>query len=442
VLAIPAERFRELAGLDPELGSLVLRTCLTRRSLLLTMGAGLRIVGSRYSSDTRRLREFAIRNQIPHVWLDLEDDPTAEALVRELDVSPDDLPVVIWRDQILRNPTGAELGRVLGLRSPAASRGACELIVVGAGPAGLAAAVYAASDGLDTLVVDALAAGGQAGTTSRIENYLGFPEGLSGTELADRALVQARKFGARITVPAEATGLAERGGHHVLTLDGGEELESRALLIAAGVRYRRLPVQRLEHFEGSSVYYAATPMEARLCGGDPVAVVGGGNSAGQGALFMAQSSSQVHLILREGELTEHMSRYLADRLERTPNVRVMTHTEVRELLGEEELEAIVVEDNRNGERATLPARALFVFIGADPHTGWLGDQVALDERGYVLTGPDAGSSTSLGTSRPGVFAAGDVRSGSARRVGAAVGEGTIAVRFVHEHLREAYAAWA
>jgi thioredoxin reductase (NADPH) len=302
--------------------------------------------------------------------------------------------------------------------------------------------VYAASEGLETVAIDAVATGGQAATSSRIENYLGFPEGLSGAELADRALIQARKFGARISVPAEATALGERSSHHLISVDGGEGFECRVVVIATGVRYRRLDVPGLDEFEQTSVYYAATPTEAQLCRGDPVAVVGGGNSAGQATMFLSRFAARVHLIVREDDLAENMSRYLADRIERTENVDVLLHSEVRELTGREELETVLVEDRHSGERRAIDVRALFVFIGAQPCTGWLRGAVELDDGGYVLTGAPAGSATLLETSRASVFAAGDVRSGSAQRVAAAVGEGAVAVRLAHEYLRQTYTSSA
>jgi thioredoxin reductase (NADPH) len=441
VLAVPAAAVRELACREPALGDILLRACLVRRSMLVGLATGLRIVGSRHSPDARRLREFAARNRIPHVWLDLEEDRTAEALLQEFDVAPEDTPIVIWRGkEVLRNPSNAEVGRLIGLRAPPARGQFFDLVVAGAGPAGLTAAVYAASDGLEAVVLDAVATGGQAATASRIENYLGFPEGISGADLADRALIQARKFDARISVPAEVRRLERRGGNHLLSLEDGDGLECRALVIATGARYRKLDVPRLEEFEKTSVHYAATPLEAQLCQGEPVAVVGGGNSAGQGALFLSRYGATVSLFLREDELTRNMSRYLADRIERAANIEVRRHSEVRELVGDGELEAVVVEDNRTGRRERVAARALFVFIGANPCSGWLAGQVELDDGGYILTGPAAGSTSLLETSRPGVFAAGDVRSGSAQRVAAAVGEGAMAVRLVHEHLRRTYAA--
>jgi thioredoxin reductase (NADPH) len=404
-------------------------------------------VGSRFSPDTRRLREFAARNRLPHRFIDLEKDGAAEALLCQLDIRPEETPVVIWRaESVLRNPTNAELAKAIGLRSPAPPA-INDLVVVGAGPAGLTAAVYGASEGLKTVVLESVAAGGQAGTSPRIENYLGFPSGISGSDLTERAIIQAEKFGALITVPAEATALSAGGGHHVITLDDGTSVAGRAVIIATGVRYRRLPVPRLGEFEGTSVYYAATQMEAKVCSGDPVVIVGGGNSCGQGALFLARYASSVHLVAREQDLTRSMSRYLIHQIERHTKIEVLLGKEVCELVGQGgTLEAVVVEDNGSRERRTLEAKAMFVFIGAEPHVGWLGDKIALDARGFVLTGQDAASARNgdhpgaahppvvFETSRPGVFAVGDVRSGSVKRVASAVGEASMAVRFVHEHL--------
>jgi thioredoxin reductase (NADPH) len=443
VLAVPPERLRELVTHDTNLGDLILRAFLLRRSVLIGLGAGFRIIGSRYAPDTRRIREFAARNRLPHHWIDLEQDTEAEALLRELGVSPEETPVVIWRGrEVLRNPSNVELAKLFGLPLPRTKDEVCDLIVVGAGPAGLAAAVYGASEGLDTMAMDALATGGQAGTSSRIENYLGFPAGVSGAELTDRAVLQAEKFGAELTIPARATSLEQRGDHYAIGLEDGQELRARAVVIATGVQYRRLPVPRLEELEGTSVYYAATLMEAQLCRGDPIAVVGGGNSAGQAALFLTAYASHVDLIVREPVLTENMSRYLADRIERNPDIDVHLHSEVRALCGRDALEALDVEDNRTGASERLQARALFVFIGAAPHTQWLGENIALDSGGYILTGPDACNGDvsddrvplMLETSLPAVFAAGDVRSGSIKRVASAVGEGSIAIRMVHERV--------
>jgi thioredoxin reductase (NADPH) len=330
---------------------------------------------------------------------------------------------------------------------PDSPEAACDLVVVGAGPAGLAAAVYGASEGLTTVVLDSVATGGQAGTSSRIENYLGFPAGISGAELADRAVIQAEKFGATISVPAAATGLGERDGLHAVRLDDGTEIRTRTVVIATGARYRRLDLPRLDEFEGSSVYYAATFTEARFCDRQPVAIVGGGNSAGQATVYLSQHAAKVRLLIAHADLGRDMSRYLVDQIERDPAVEVHRNTEVRELIGRDgALEELVVDRNDTGATDRLPATLLFVFIGARPCTDWLRGSVALDERGYVLTGPDrvprdatpAGGRPPqvLETSRPGVLAVGDVRSGSIKRVASAVGEGAMAVRLVHAHLAQ------
>jgi thioredoxin reductase (NADPH) len=438
VLEVSVDQLQRLVTYDAALGDLILRAYLIRRELLIGIGAGFRIVGSRYSPDTRRLREFAARNRLPHRWIDLEEDPGAETLIRALGIAPEETPVVIWGGrEVLRNPSNVELARRIGLPVPRPLEDISDLIVVGAGPAGLAASVYGASEGLTTVTVDGVATGGQASTSSRIENYLGFPSGISGAELAERATLQAQKFGAQLSVPAEATGLEPRGGHYALTIADGPTVIGRAVVIATGARYCKLPVPGLERFEGASVFYAATLVEAMMCRDDAIAVVGGGNSAGQATLFLARHASRVHLLIRGHDLATSMSRYLADRIERNPNVEVMLHSEVREVRGDDSLEALVIEDNRSGERRLLPARELFVFIGAEPHTGWLGDEVALDDRGFVLAGAQAsgdGSRRFLETNLPGVLAVGDVRSGSIKRVASAVGEGAMAVKFVHDHL--------
>jgi thioredoxin reductase (NADPH) len=435
VLAVPLDRLRDLVSRDPRLADLILRAFLIRRSLQLTLGAGFAIIGSRFSADTRRLREFAARNRLPHHWIDLETDAEAERLLRELGIERDETPVVIWRGEVLRNPDNERLAAAVGLRRATPVQSVCDLIVVGAGPAGLAAAVYGASEGLATVVLESVATGGQAGTSSRIENYLGFPAGISGAELADRAEIQARRFGAELTVPATAVALEERDGHHVVLLDNEARISSRAVLVASGVRYRKLDLPGLDAVTSTSVYYAATELEANLCRKDPVVIVGGGNSAGQAAVFLAQHAAEVLLVVRSNELGQDMSRYLADRIERSEGINVLAHSELREAHGERALEEVVVEDLKTGERHVEPAKALFVFIGGLPQVRWLGDQILFDDRGYVLTGSQLpGERPLLETSRAGVFAAGDVRSGSVRRVAAAVGDGALAIRMVHEHL--------
>jgi thioredoxin reductase (NADPH) len=435
VLAVSVEALREVVPRDSQLADLILRGFLVRRSLQLTIGAGFTIVGSRFSADTRRLRDFAARNRLPHHWIDLENDDDAERLLRELGIARAKTPVVLWRGKVLRNPSNEQLAELVGLRPAAPPRSVCDLIVVGAGPAGLAAAVYGASEGLATMVVDSVATGGQAGTSSRIENYLGFPAGISGSELADRAVVQCKRFGADLVVPAAADGLGREDGQHVVRLDGGERVTGRAVVIASGVHYRRLELPGLDSLEPTSVYYAATEVEASMCDGDPVVIVGGGNSAGQAAVFLSQYAGLVTMVVRSNDLGRDMSRYLADRIEGIDQIQVLLHSEPCAVRGRRVLEEVVVDDLETGKRQPVPAKALFVFIGSVPQVRWLGDQIELDEHGYVRTGSQLSPGRRLlETSRPGVFAAGDIRSGSVKRVAAAVGDGALAVRLVHEYL--------
>ena len=449
VLAVPVDRLRELVARDPALGDLILSACLIRRSILIGLGAGLRIVGSRYSPDARRLRDFAARNRIPSRWLDLETDPGVEAPLSQLGVAPSDTPIVIVHGRLLRNPSNAELAAAIGLPAPTAPSASCDLLVVGAGPAGFSAAVYGASEGMETVVLDGTATGGQAGTSSRIENYLGFPSGISGAELADRAVIQARKFGARFEVPATATSIGRNDDQYTVRLDDAPPVTARSVVIATGATYRRLDVPRLEHFEQMSIYYAATQAEALLCREDPIAIVGGGNSAGQAAVFLSRYAARVTLIVRARDLRENMSRYLIDQIGQIANVDVLLGTEVRELLGDRALEAVAAAD-RTGARRVIRARALFVFIGVTPCTGWLDGLVDLDDHGFVRTGQHAGRAAGdaveadtdwpcsvLETSQPGIFAVGDVRSGSIKRVAAAVGEGAMAIRLALERMQSA-----
>jgi thioredoxin reductase (NADPH) len=437
VLAIPARRLRALALHEPELGDLILRALLVRRSLLIDSGAGFRIVGTRTSRDTQRLRSFAVRNRLPHRFLDIEQDAFAESLMSQFHISPDDLPIVIVPGHaVLRNPTNAELADATGLRKRNDTREVVDLIVVGAGPSGLAAAVYGASEGLTTVVLDAVATGGQAATSSRIENYLGFPAGISGAELAERATIQAQKFGARITIPGEARALRRDHGCYTVLAEADLEIVGRSVIIATGALYRKLDLARLADFEMTSVYYAATRFEAQQCGHQSVAIVGGGNSAGQAAVFLSQTVPQVYLLIRHGDLHRDMSQYLIDQIGAIPNVQVRYHNEIRELLGDQTLTGLVVEDNQTGERETLVVGALFVFIGATPCTSWLVNTIALDQDGFVRTGERATATDGdarpqlLESSWPGVFAVGDVRSGSVKRVASAVGEGAMAVRLI------------
>jgi thioredoxin reductase (NADPH) len=446
VLVVPTERVRALVAHDPVLSDLILRAYLWRRSLLIQEGSGFRIIGSCYSPDTARLREFAARNRLPHRWLDLERDKQAERLLQRFGVGAGDTPVVIWGGEVLRNPTNTELARRVGLPVPDTVPDESDVVVVGAGPAGLGAAVYAASDGLTTAAMERIATGGQAGTSSRIENYLGFPGGISGADLAERAVLQAGKFGARILVSAEITRLESDGGQHRITLADGGSAVARAVVLAMGARYRRLDVPGIESFEGNGVYYAATFQEALMCGTGPVVIVGGGNSAGQAAIFLAARVSRVYVVIRGDDLNKTMSRYLVDQIHQHPRVTVRSCTEIREVHGNGALTAVVTEDKRTGERHSIQTLALFVFIGADPNTPWLAGAIELDDRGFVPTGPAALYSgadaarrstqrqpTMLETSQPGVFAAGDVRSGSVKRVASAVGEGSMAIRQIHEY---------
>jgi len=449
VLELHPEQIRRAVGELPEVSEVLLRAFLMRRTLLLSQGyQGIRIVGSRFSPEAHHLREFASRNAIPYTWLDLEADPHAEELLRTFGVGPEQLPVVIGRDGKWRsNPSTADLARYMGLSATLDASDVYDLVVVGAGPAGLAASVYASSEGLRTLTLDNTAPGGQAGTSSRIENYLGFPTGISGKELAGRAMLQAQKFGAQISVPGSAVSLGMEGGMRTVRLDDGTRVIARCVLIASGAEYRSLDVPGLKPLEGAGVYYAATEMEARLCGGDDAVIVGGGNSAGQAAMYLSRFARMVHVVIRGDDLGKSMSRYLVDRIERSANITVHRESEVAAVEGTDSLRAITLRHAGGGE-TRVPTRALFLFIGARPRTAWLKDCVELDRAGFVLTGDGVSAEAReaerwqalrrspffLETSLPGVFAAGDVRSSSVKRVASAVGEGSMAVSFVHAHI--------
>lgn len=437
---------RELVAGQPELGDIILNALMARRQLLRQFPdfSGLRVIGSRYSADTFRIREFLARNLVLFTWLDLEGDAEVEQTLRRLGVTPADTPVVAGPQLLLRNPTDTQLAEALGIRR-AISRTVHDLVVVGCGPAGLAAAVYGASEGLDTVVLDGLAPGGQSSGTMRIENYLGFPAAVSGQELAERAVVQARKFGASLSIPNRVAGLSFENAYTRVHLDGSDAVMTRCLVIATGNEYRRLLAEGCAPFEGRAVFYAATLVEAQLCAGAEVVVVGGGNSAGQAAVFLAQRSRKVRLVVRGDALGKSMSAYLVHRIERTENIEVISNTKVVRIVGNGGLRAVEVADIRTGARRTLPAMALFSFIGATPRTEWLPAEIERDEHHFVCTGPALAGSPHwsgrrqpflLETSRPGVFAAGDVRAGSVKRFASAVGEGAMAVQFVHEYLKQ------
>ena len=445
ILVVPAQEFRSLLGRELVFGDFVLQTLFRRRKALERLQLGIRIIGSRFDPNTHRLREFAARNRILHDWVDTDglavDDQDAN------DASHG--PIVVLRSRKrLHNPSNAELAMGLGLHySRAPVEKTYDLVVIGAGPAGLAAGVYGGSGGLSTVILDAVAVGGQAATSARIENYLGFPAGLSGADLAERARLQATKFGVQILVPCSAVGLTSRGGDHVVALEDGRELLAGGVILAIGVQYRRLPVPRLEEFEGLGVTYAIASAREQLRSGDAVVVVGGANSAGQAALALAEDGRRVQMIVREESLVKSMARYLRDRIADS-NIEVLFGTEVRELAGDGHLERVTVENAKTGQRRTIDAGGMVVLIGAVPRTEWLAGAIEIDAEGFVLTGAalnpnlrDREPWASLGrvpflleTSRPGVFAVGDVRSGSTRMVAAAVGEGGMAVRFVAEHL--------
>jgi thioredoxin reductase (NADPH) len=437
---------REIINLHPALGDTILQAFIARRQLLRESGefAGIRVIGSRYSSDTSRVRDFLTKNRLPFTWLDLEANPDVTQLLKQFGVSEADTPLVTWgRKLILRNPTDRELAEVLGIRRPL-ERTTYDLIVVGAGPAGLGAAVYAASEGLTTVVLESAGPGGQAGRSMRIENYLGFPTGISGSELAERAAVQANKFGAHIAVPSPVIRLTLEGQYPTLHIEGGETLTAKCVLIASGADYRRLPAEGCERYEGCGVYYAATLNEAPLCRKAEAVVIGGGNSAGQAAVFLSTIARNVYLIIRADDLYANMSAYLARRIEQTPNIEVLLNTTVRAMRGDNHLREIEIVNNETGEAQTLTTAAVFSFIGAEPRTNWLPPEIEKDAKEFVRTGAELVHSPHwtvkrepflLETSRAGVFAAGDVRADSIKRVASAVGEGAMAVKFVHEYLK-------
>jgi thioredoxin reductase (NADPH) len=428
-IAVDREQLRGLLFEDGPLGDLLLSTFMARREALQRRdGIGFEVIGPHSLPATRAMVEFARRNRMPFTWRDPGEDVAAAGLVAGL--RDDELPLVRLPGAVeLRNPTTGAVSRALGVGAELAPRETVDLVVVGGGPAALGAAVYGASEGLDTLVVEGTALGGQAGASRRIENYLGFPAGISGTELTTRAITQARKFGARTATPYLAVGLVPGDDRHVVLLEDGHEVAARAVLLATGAEYRRPPLDGLADYEGVSVFYAAGPPEAQLCGATRVGVVGGGNSAAQAAVWLARGGALVTLLHRRAHLAETMSDYLVHEIDRY-GIAVRDRTEIARLHGTDgHLEAVTL---KSGER--LPLSFLFLFIGASPCTGWLPDVVACDPDGFVLTGEAAGAESLLETSVPGIFAAGDVRSGSVKRCATAVGEGAMVVRYVHDRL--------
>ena len=447
VYEIAGEALRQVLNQCPDLSDIVLHAFIARRQMLRASGdfTGLRVIGSRYSRGTFRIRDFLARNRLKFTWLDLEDDPAVDRLLKQFGLSEADTPVVAWgHTLLLRNPSNQELAERIGIRQPL-EQVVYDLVVVGSGPAGLAAAVYGASEGLNTVVLERTAPGGQAGMSMRIENYLGFPTGLTGAELADRAVVQAGKFGAHLTVPAQVTSLTFDNTYPVLKLDDGETVVTKCLLIATGAEYRRLAVEGCEQFEGAGVYYAATFNEAQMCKGTDVIVVGGGNSAGQAAVFLSAHTRKVYVVIRNDSLHKKMSSYLVRRVEQTANIEVLRNTTIQRISGNSHLSEVEALNDKTGDVKTLAVSALFSFIGAVPRTDWLPAEIERDDKSFVLTGTTLAQSPHwtarrrpflLETSRAGVFAAGDVRSGSIKRVASAVGEGAMAVQFVHEYLKE------
>jgi thioredoxin reductase (NADPH) len=434
---------------DSELSDILMRAFILRRVELIARGLGdVVLVGSAHCAGTLRVKEFLTRNGHPYAYVDLDRDADAQQLLDRFHVGAADVPVLICRgDAVLRNPSNTKIAECLGFNDAIDRTHVRDLVIVGAGPAGLAAAVYGASEGLDVLVLETNVPGGQAGSSSRIENYLGFPTGISGQELTGRAYTQAQKFGAQIMIAKGAATLACAQQPYVVRVDEDTEVRARAVVIASGAEYRKPAIDNLSQFEGAGVYYAATPMEAQLCGQEDVIIVGGGNSAGQAAAFLAQTANRVHILVRAEGLAGTMSRYLIRRLEDNPTIVLHTGTELVALEGDRHLERVRWRDNRTGDIQTHDIRHVFVMAGATPNTAWLDRCVVLDDKGFIKTGPDISQGELaeaqwplarppylLETSRPGVFAVGDVRSGNIKRVASAVGEGSIAIAFVHQVL--------
>ena len=450
VIELDHQQMLSLVQTDVELSGIFMRAFILRRVELIAAGVGdIVLVGSAYSADTLRIKEFLMRNGHPYSYIDLERDLDVQNLLDTFQVSASEIPVLICRGQIvLRTPSNQEIADCLGFNESIDQTHVRDLIIIGAGPSGLAAAVYGASEGLDVLMLETSSPGGQAGSSSSIENYLGFPTGISGQELAGRAYTQAQKFGARMLV-AKASQLVCDGRPYVIELENGARISTRTVMIATGVQYRKLPLENLSRFEGAGVYYGATFVEAQLCGGEEVVVVGGGNSAGQAAVFLAQNAKHVHMLVRSSGLTASMSRYLIRRIENTPTIILRPRTEIVTLEGGAHLESVHWRNNQSGETEKHEISHVFIMTGAEPNTHWLNGCIILDDKGFIKTGSDLLSDNLsasawplmrqpylLETSLPGVFAVGDVRSGSVKRVASAVGEGSIAISFIHKVLQE------
>ncbi len=441
IIRVPRANFLRMMESEPDIGEIIMRAFILRRvGLMRYAQGGVVLIGSSHSGETLRIQRFLSRNGYPHQMLDTDEDPDAGGFVTCLQLTPEELPVVVLPGKsLLRNPSNAEIADAVGLTEQRDPNRVYDLAVVGAGPAGLAAAVYGASEGLDTIVIEAMAPGGQAGTSSRIENYLGFPTGISGQALAGRAQVQAQKFGAQLAIARRAVSIDCNEAPYCLQLEGGERISTHAIVIATGARYRTLDVSNYEKFEGQGIHYAATWIEGNLCSGEEVAVIGGGNSAGQAAVFLAQQAGHVHILVRGEGLAATMSEYLIGRINASPKITLHPHTEVTALEGRRLLESVTWTNNKTGESETRPISNLFVMIGAVPNTDWLDGCVALDRGGFVITGRDSEGMalpSPYATERSGIYAVGDVRSGSTKRVASGVGEGSVVISAVHQYLTD------
>jgi thioredoxin reductase (NADPH) len=451
VIEVDHEQLLAIVQTDADLSEILMRAFLLRRARLIASGIGdVLLIGSIHSQETLRIQEFLTRNSHPYQYIDLDRDTGVQELLDRFRVAVTDIPVLICRGEVvLRNPSNRDISDCLGFNDPIDQAQMHDTVVVGAGPSGLAAAVYAASEGLDVMVLESGAPGGQAGSSSRIENYLGFPSGITGQELTARAYAQTQKFGAHLMITKPATRLRCNTRQYVIETDDGAQILARTVIIATGAEYRKLPLENISQFEGAGVYYSATFIESRLCAGEEVCVVGGGNAAGQAAVSLAQSARHVHILVRSDGLADTMSRYLIRRIEEDPRITVHTHTEIAALEGEDHLETVHLRQGDNGPTERRNVRHVFVMTGANPSTRWLDGCVAVDDHGFIKTGsdlsPDELSAAHwplsrpphlLETSKPGVFAVGDVRAGNIKRVASAVGEGSIAVSFVHQALQE------